>query len=73
MVIDERLITGEMHERGEAKKVYTQAKRAGKKASLAEQERPNVFTTAVANIGPDEEIDLVLEYQRERLGFGERS
>lgn len=48
--IGERIIEGQIKERGEAKKVYGQAKQEGKHASLVEQERPNVFTTSVANI-----------------------
>ncbi len=65
MVVGDRTIEGEIHERGEAKKVYEQAKQEGKKASLVEQERPNLFTTSVANIGPDEEIDVIIEYQQD--------
>ena len=36
--------------RGEGQ--YEQAKHEGRRASLVEQERPNVFTTSVANIAP---------------------
>ena len=39
------------------------AKRQGKKASLVQQFRPNLFTTDVANIGPGEEIEIVIRYQ----------
>ena len=52
MKIGDRVIVGEIEERVKAKKIYEQAKKAGKKASLLEQERPNIFTTSVANIGP---------------------
>ncbi len=65
MVIGDRVVEGEIHERQAAKKVYEAAKREGKKASLVEQERPNIFTTSVANIGPGETIDVVIEYQQE--------
>ncbi|MEE8522651.1 MAG: marine proteobacterial sortase target protein [Thermoanaerobaculia bacterium] len=65
MVIGDRTVEGEIRERGEAKKVYEEAKRQGKKASLVEQERPNLFTTSVANIGPHEDIDIVIEYQQD--------
>jgi len=65
MIVGERVIEGEIHEREEAKKVYDQAKKQGKKASLVEQERPNLFTTSVANIGPGEDIEVVIEYQEE--------
>jgi len=65
MVVGDRVIEGEIRERAEAKKVYEQAKAAGRKASLVEQERPNIFTTSVANLGPDEAVEVVLEYQEE--------
>ncbi|NND68763.1 MAG: marine proteobacterial sortase target protein, partial [Halioglobus sp.] len=38
------------------------AKRAGKKASLVSQQRPNMFTNRVANIAPRESVVVVLEY-----------
>jgi Ca-activated chloride channel homolog len=63
MKVGERIIEGQIKERGEAKKVYEQAKQAGKRASLVEQERPNIFTTSVANIGPGEHITVEIEYQ----------
>ena len=48
MQIGERIIEGQIKEREAAKKVYQQAKKAGRRASLVEQERPNMFTTSVA-------------------------
>jgi len=62
--VGERVIEGQIKEKGEAKRTYEKAKRAGKKASLLEQERPNVFTTSVANIGPGEEVTVEIEYQQ---------
>lgn len=62
MRIGERLIVGKIREKSLAKKIYKQAVRAGKKASLVEQQRPNLFTNRVANIGPGEEITVRLEY-----------
>src|SRR5262249_31602622 len=35
----------------------------GKKASLLEQERPNIFTVSVANIGPCEQVEVTFQYQ----------
>lgn len=64
MQVGDRRIEGEIRERQEAKRVYEQAKSAGQKTSLVEQERPNLFTTSIANIGPDESIDVVIEYQQ---------
>lgn len=62
MIIGDRRIQGKIREKSIAKKIYQAAERAGKKASLVEQVRPNLFTNAVANIGPGEEITVRLEY-----------
>ncbi|MEO8433172.1 MAG: VIT domain-containing protein, partial [Acidobacteriota bacterium] len=63
MTIAGRIIEGEIRERQEAKKAYELAKSEGRKASLLEQERPNIFTVSVASIGSDEEILVTIEYQ----------
>ncbi len=63
MIIGERIIEGQIKQREQAKKIYQEAKKAGKKASLIEQERPNIFTNSVANIGPGEKIIIEIEYQ----------
>jgi len=63
MRVGERIIEGQIKERAEAKKVYEQAKQQGKRTSLLEQERPNIFTTSVAHIGPGEHITIEIEYQ----------
>ena len=60
--VGERVIVGEIHERSQAKKIYRQAKAQGRKAGLVEQERPNMFTTSVANIPPHETIIVELQY-----------
>jgi len=62
--IGERIIEGEIKEKAEARRTYEKAKREGKKASLLRQERPNIFTTAVANIAPGEEVVVEIEYQQ---------
>jgi Ca-activated chloride channel family protein len=62
MKIDERTIEAKIEEREEAKQQYEAAKSAGKKASLLEQQRPNVFTMNVANIMPGDRIDVELDY-----------
>jgi Ca-activated chloride channel family protein len=61
--IGARVIEGEIRERAEAKAAYEAAKQAGQRASLIEQERPNIFTTSVANVGPGDEIAVEIEYQ----------
>ncbi|CAA0107941.1 Uncharacterised protein [Halioglobus japonicus] len=62
MELGDRRIIGVIKERAQAKKIYQAAKMAGKKASLVEQQRPNLFTNRVANIGPGEEVTVRLEY-----------
>lgn len=62
--IGERVIEGQIKEKQQARKTYEQAKHDGKRASLVEQERPNMFTTSVANIGPHETIKVEIEYQQ---------
>jgi len=64
MKIGERIVEGEIKEREAAKKTYAKAKREGKKAALMDQERPNVFTNSVANIGPNESVTIEIEYQQ---------
>jgi Ca-activated chloride channel family protein len=64
MRIGERIVAGEIRERQAAKAAYERAKHSGQRATLLEQERPNLFTSSVANIGPGEEIEVELEYQQ---------
>jgi Ca-activated chloride channel family protein len=63
MEIGSRVIEAQIKGRDEARKLYDEAKDAGQKASLVEQERPNIFTNSVANIGPHESIIIRIEYQ----------
>ncbi len=62
MIIGKRHISGEIHKKKVAKKIYQKAKQAGKRAGLVEQVRPNIFTTSVANIAPGETIKITLHY-----------
>lgn len=62
MVIGERVIRGEIQPRAAARASYDAARSAGRRASLVEQERPNLFTTAVANIPPGEEVTVRIAY-----------
>ena len=64
MRIGGRVVEGEIRERQSAKASYEQAKTEGRRATLVEQERPNIFTTSVANIGPGEAIEVEIEYQQ---------
>ena len=60
--IGNRLIRSTIREREEAKRVYESAKSEGKRAALVEEERPNIFTTSVANLMPGDHIDVRLRY-----------
>jgi Ca-activated chloride channel family protein len=62
--IGERVIEGQVKEKEEARRVYAQARSEGKKAALVEQQRPILFTNAVANIGPGEYVRVLIEYQQ---------
>ncbi|WPD23995.1 MAG: marine proteobacterial sortase target protein [Candidatus Electrothrix scaldis] len=64
MRINDRIIIGKIQKREEARQTYEKAKKEGKKASLLSQLRPNIFTTAVANIGPGENVIIQIEYQQ---------
>lgn len=64
MNIGGRLVEGHIQERGQAKTIYAKAKQEGTQASIVEQERPNLFTASVANIGPEERVSLEIEYQQ---------
>ena len=63
MVVGDRVIVGDIKERQQAKMIYEQARATGRKAALTEQERPNIFTNSVANIGPGETVLVQIEYQ----------
>lgn len=63
MVVGDRVVVGDIKERQQARIIYEQAARNGQKAALTEQERPNIFTNSVANIGPGETVLVQIEYQ----------
>ena len=56
--IGDRIIQGEIKEKQQAKKIYQEAKKAGKKVSLVSQQRPNLFSNKIANIGPGETVTV---------------
>src|SRR6478735_4273795 len=64
MQIGDRFIEGQIKPRQEAREIYEQAKAEGKKTALLEQQRPNIFTNQVANIGPGETVVVQIEYQQ---------
>jgi Ca-activated chloride channel family protein len=74
MRVDGRMLEAEVREQEKARRHYEVAKREGRRASLVEQQRPNVFTSRVANIEPGGEIAIEIEYQQSvRQGQGELS
>jgi len=64
LVVGDRVIEGIVQEKAEARQTYEAAKQQGIKASLVEQHRPDVFTNSVANIGPGETVEVVIELQQ---------
>jgi len=57
-----RVVDAEIREKRQARAEFAQAKREGKSAALLEQQRPNVFTMAIANVMPGDEIAVELRY-----------
>lgn len=64
MVVGDRIILGDIKERTQARVIYERARQNGQRAALTEQERPNIFTNSVANIGPGETVLVQIEYQQ---------
>jgi Ca-activated chloride channel homolog len=64
MRVGDRVIEGVIGERAVARQAYETARQEGRRASLVEQERPNIFTTSVANIPPGAAITVEIEYQQ---------
>ena len=62
MIIGNRVVEAQIKEKEKARKIYEQAKSDGKRASLLEQQRPNVFQMNVANIMPGDRVEVILEY-----------
>ena len=62
MQIGNEIIVAKIKEREQAKQEFEQAKEEGKSASLLEQQRPNVFSMSLANIMPQEQVEIELRY-----------
>jgi Ca-activated chloride channel family protein len=60
MEVGERLVEGVLKERGQARAAYDQAIAEGRRASIAEEERPGVFTMRVGNLVPGERVKVRL-------------
>ncbi len=64
LTVGDRVIEGRIEERRKAQEQYADARRQGRKAALVEAERPNIFTTSVANIAPGETVTVEIRYQQ---------
>jgi Ca-activated chloride channel family protein len=62
MAIGERVVKGVVKERGEARRIFEEARRLGQLAGLLDQERPNIFTQAVTNIPPGARVRIEIRY-----------
>jgi Ca-activated chloride channel family protein len=60
MTAADRVIEAKLSERGAAREAYDTAIAAGQRASIAEEERPDVFTMRVGNIVPGERVTVEL-------------
>lgn len=60
MTADDRVVEAVLSEREQARTAYEQAISAGRRAAIAEQERPDVFTMRVGNILPGERVTVTL-------------
>ncbi len=75
MVVNGRVIDGLLEERGKARRDYEAALDEGRRASIAEEERPGVFTLRAGNLMPGEEAQIeftmagVLPYQDGEVTF----
>ncbi|MGI5165558.1 VIT domain-containing protein [Spirillospora sp. CA-253888] len=56
----DRIVEGVLKERGQARQVYGAAIAAGRRAAIAEEDRPDVFSVRVGNILPGERVTVRL-------------
>ncbi|HUQ55013.1 VIT domain-containing protein [Lentzea sp.] len=60
MTAADRTVEAELQERAAARQAYDDAIAAGRRASIVEEERPDVFTMRVGNIPPGERVTVEL-------------
>jgi Ca-activated chloride channel family protein len=60
--IGDRTVRGLIKKREDARAIYEHARSTGHLAALLDQERPNIFTQAVANIMPGEQVSVTISY-----------
>ncbi len=67
MEADGHVVEGVLKERGQARADYTQALQEGKRAAIAEEDRPDVFAIRVGNIVPGERVTVHLDLSQPLL------
>ncbi|HXM11021.1 MAG TPA: VIT and VWA domain-containing protein [Terriglobales bacterium] len=60
--VGNRTVRGVVKRRDEARAIYENARQTGHVTALLDQERPNIFTQAVANIMPGEQVTVTIGY-----------
>jgi Ca-activated chloride channel family protein len=68
ITIGNRTIRADLKEIETARRTYQEAVAQGKRASLLEQRRPNLFAIQIGNVQPNEKIITTLQYE-DRLKF----
>ena len=61
MKVGDHTVDGKLMERGMAREGYQKALAAGKRASMAEEDRPNVFTLSVGNLMPRDIAEVTFQ------------
>src|ERR1043166_3626570 len=62
IVVGNRRVKGKIMRREDAQATYDAARARGQVAALLNQQRPNIFTQAVANILPGQKINVTISY-----------
>ncbi|PKI07898.1 marine proteobacterial sortase target protein, partial [Shewanella sp. 11B5] len=62
--IGDKVIAGQIQPKKQALQTFENAKKQGKQASLLQQQRRNLFTSDVANLGPHEQLVVEISYQQ---------
>lgn len=68
LIVGSRTVRARIKPREEARAIYEAARAQGHVAGLLDQERPNIFTQAVANIMPLDKVTVTISYV-ERLNY----
>ncbi len=58
------VIEGEIREKAEAERRYREARDEGRRSVLVDRQRPNLFTTRLANVGPGETVAVEIAWQQ---------